>query len=148
MTTIIFDKDTNTVIAEVGHVNSLTKDELIGLAGGEIINDEDDPRFDQDGANVIVDGRRYWYDLIDIREAGRIYVTYTGGHDDVKGYFNNLRGFDANGVATDLNATIYHGDDAYPDETEDEDYPELKAEIIRQAEADGIDVARLRFQWN
>ena len=37
-------------------------DECIECLGGEIINDVNDPRWSDDGDNVIIDGVRYWYE--------------------------------------------------------------------------------------
>lgn len=46
--------------------HSMTLEEMIDLAGGEIINDMDDPRFDPDGANIIIDEKRYWFELLTV----------------------------------------------------------------------------------
>lgn len=56
----IINKATEEVI-ESGFPNSCTLDEAINMVG-YIINDENDPDFDWDGENVIINYQRYYYD--------------------------------------------------------------------------------------
>lgn len=55
-------KSTGDVIGEVLTNHTMTLDECIECIGGEIINDMDDPRWSDDGDNVIIGGKRYWYE--------------------------------------------------------------------------------------
>lgn len=57
---------TNTTICEIVSNHSMTLDEAIECAGGEIINDVSDERYSNDGDNVIVDGQRYYYEDLEI----------------------------------------------------------------------------------
>lgn len=57
--------NTGETIANIMANHSMTLDEAINLVG-EIINDADDPRFDSEDGNVIIDGNRYQYDDIDM----------------------------------------------------------------------------------
>lgn len=61
----IINTITNETVAEILTNHSMTLDEAINLVG-EIINDADDERFSEDGDNVIVDGKRYWWEDLDI----------------------------------------------------------------------------------
>ena len=61
----IINTVTNETVAEILTNHSMTLDEAINLVG-EIINDADDERFSEDGDNVIVDGKRYWWEDLDI----------------------------------------------------------------------------------
>lgn len=61
----LVDTNTNETIATINTNRSMTLDEAINLVG-EIINDADDPRFDAEDGNVIIDGNRYQYDGIDM----------------------------------------------------------------------------------
>lgn len=42
--------------------HTMTLEECIEGIGGEIISDMSDPRWSDDGDNVIIDGKRYWYE--------------------------------------------------------------------------------------
>ena len=54
-------------VGEVVTTQGLTLEEVIDLLGGEIINDENDDRFSNDGDNVIINGVRRWYEnLVEI----------------------------------------------------------------------------------
>lgn len=55
-------KTTGKVIGEVMTNHTMTLDECIECIGGDIINDMEDPRWSDDGDNVIIDGIRYWYE--------------------------------------------------------------------------------------
>lgn len=55
-------KSTGEVIGEVLTNHTMTLEECIECIGGEIINDANDPRWSDDGDNVIIDGKRYWYE--------------------------------------------------------------------------------------
>lgn len=55
-------KSTGKVIGEVMANHTMTLDECIEYIGGEIINNMDDPRWSDDGDNVIIAGARYWYE--------------------------------------------------------------------------------------
>lgn len=61
----IVDTNTNETVAEILGGNRMTLDEAINFVG-EIINDENDERFNDDGDNVIINGERYWYEDLDI----------------------------------------------------------------------------------
>ena len=61
----IINTITNEIVAEILTNHSMTLDEAINLVG-EIINDADDERFSEDGDNVIIDGKRYWWEDLDI----------------------------------------------------------------------------------
>lgn len=61
----IINTVTNETVAEILTNHSMTLDEAINLVG-EIINDADDERFSEDGDNVIIDGRRYWWEDLDM----------------------------------------------------------------------------------
>ena len=61
----IINTTTHETVAEILTNHSRTLDEAINLVG-EIINDADDERFSEDGDNVIVDGKRYWWEDLDI----------------------------------------------------------------------------------
>jgi hypothetical protein len=61
----IINTITNETVAEILTNHSMTLDEAINLVG-EIINDADDERFSEDGDNVIIDGKRYWWEDLDI----------------------------------------------------------------------------------
>lgn len=56
------NKSTGEVIGEVLTNHTMTLEEIISCLGGEIINDMDDPRWSDDGDNIIIDGKRYWYE--------------------------------------------------------------------------------------
>lgn len=62
----IINTITNETVAEILTNHSMTLDEAIRAAGGEIINDEDDERFSEDGDNVIIGGNRYWWEDLDM----------------------------------------------------------------------------------
>lgn len=61
----IINTITNETVAEILTNHSITLDEAINLVG-EIINDADDERFSEDGDNVIIDGKRYWWEDLDM----------------------------------------------------------------------------------
>lgn len=61
----IINTVTNETVAEILTNHSMTLDEAINLVG-EIINDADDERFSDDGDNVIIDGKRYWWEDLDM----------------------------------------------------------------------------------
>ena len=61
----IINTITNETVAEILTNQSMPLDEAINLVG-EIINDADDERFSEDGDNVIIDGRRYWWEDLDM----------------------------------------------------------------------------------
>jgi hypothetical protein len=61
----IINTTTNETIAEILTNHSMTIDEAILACGGEIINNAEDERFSQEGDNVIINGKRYWYEEID-----------------------------------------------------------------------------------
>lgn len=61
----IINTITNETVAEILTDHSMTLDEAINLVG-EIINDADDERFSEDGDNVIIDGKRYWWEDLDM----------------------------------------------------------------------------------
>ena len=61
----IVDTNTNETVAEILGGNRMTLDEAINFVG-EIINDENDERFSNDGDNVIINGERYWYEDLEI----------------------------------------------------------------------------------
>lgn len=61
----IINTVTNETVAEILTNHSMTLDEAINLVG-EIINDADDERFSEDGDNVIIDGKRYWWEDLDM----------------------------------------------------------------------------------
>lgn len=62
----IINKTTNEIISEICTNRSMTLDEAIYCAGGEIINDMDDERWSDDGDNVIIAGVRYWWEDLDL----------------------------------------------------------------------------------
>lgn len=53
-------KATSETIGEILTNHTMTLGECIECIGGEIINDMSDPRWSDDGDNVIIDGKRYW----------------------------------------------------------------------------------------
>ena len=57
--------NTGETIANIMANHSMTLDEAINLVG-EIINDADDPRFDSEDGNVVINGNRYRYDDINM----------------------------------------------------------------------------------
>ena len=61
----IINTITNETVAEILTNHSMTLDEAINLVG-EIINDSDDERFSEDGDNVIINGKRYWWEDLDM----------------------------------------------------------------------------------
>lgn len=61
----IINTVTNETVSEILTNHSMTLDEAINLVG-EIINDADDERFSDDGDNVIIDGKRYWWEDLDM----------------------------------------------------------------------------------
>ena len=61
----IINTITNETVAEILTNHSMTLDEAINLVG-EIINDADDKRFSEDGDNVIINGKRYWWEDLDM----------------------------------------------------------------------------------
>lgn len=58
----IKSKSTGEVIGEVLTNHTMTLEACIKCIGGEIINDMDDPRWSDEGNNVIINGNRYWYE--------------------------------------------------------------------------------------
>lgn len=62
----LIDTATNTTICEIVSNHSMTLDEAVECAGGEIINDVNDERYSDDGDNVIVDGQRYYYEDLEL----------------------------------------------------------------------------------
>lgn len=62
----IIDTATNEIICEICTNHGMTLDEAIYCAGGEIINNMDDDRWSDDGDNVIINGKRYWWETLDI----------------------------------------------------------------------------------
>lgn len=58
----LINKSTGKVIGTILTNRRMTIDECIECLGGEIINDVNDPRWSDDGDNVIIDGVRYWYE--------------------------------------------------------------------------------------
>jgi hypothetical protein len=61
----IINTVTNETVAEILTNRSMNLDEAINLVG-EIINDADDERFSEDGDNVIINGKRYWWEDLDM----------------------------------------------------------------------------------
>ena len=61
----LIDTATNTTICEIVSNHSMTLDEAIECAGGEIINDANDERWSPE-ENVIIDGVYYCYDMLDL----------------------------------------------------------------------------------
>jgi hypothetical protein len=61
----IINTTTHETVAEILTNRSMTLDEAINLVG-EIINDADDERFSEDGDNVIINGKRYWWEDLDM----------------------------------------------------------------------------------
>lgn len=61
----LIDTATGTTIREIVSNHSMTLDEAIYCAGGEIINNANDKRYSEDGDNVIIEGKRYYYDDIE-----------------------------------------------------------------------------------
>lgn len=62
----LIDTATNEIIREICTNHGMTLDEAIYCAGGEIINNMDDDRWSDDGDNVIIDGKRYWWEELDL----------------------------------------------------------------------------------
>lgn len=62
----IVNINTKEIIAEVLTNHSMTTEEAIDAVGGEIINDSADERYSEDGDNVIINGKRYWLEDLDI----------------------------------------------------------------------------------
>lgn len=58
----IKEKSTGEIVGEILANHTMTLDECIECIGGEIISDMNDPRWSDDGDNVIINGKRYWYD--------------------------------------------------------------------------------------
>ena len=58
----IKSKSAGEIIGEILTNHTMTLDECIECVGGEIINNINDPRWSDDGDNVIIDGKRYWYE--------------------------------------------------------------------------------------
>ena len=56
------NKATGEIIGKILTNHTMTLDECIENLGGEVINDMGDPRWSDDGDNVIIDGKRYWYE--------------------------------------------------------------------------------------
>ena len=61
----LIDTSTGERIGEFISNYSMTLDDVIDLFGC-IINNMNDPLWHDDGDNVIIDGRRYWYEDLDI----------------------------------------------------------------------------------
>ena len=61
----IINTVTNETLTEIMTNHSMSLDEALDLVG-EIITSAYDPRWSDDGDNVIIDGVRYWYDDLDI----------------------------------------------------------------------------------
>ena len=57
----IINTTTNEIVATIIGGRNLTLDEAINLVG-EIINDTNDERWSDDGDNVIINDKRYWYE--------------------------------------------------------------------------------------
>ena len=62
----IINTATHETVAEILTNHGMTLDEAIDACGGEIINDMSDERWSDDGDNVIIDGKRYWWEDLDI----------------------------------------------------------------------------------
>ena len=62
----IINTVTNETVAEIVTNHSMTLNEAVECVGGEIINNMDNERWSDDGDNVIIDGKRYWYDELDM----------------------------------------------------------------------------------
>lgn len=62
--TLPAEGDNLEVVGTINCFGGLTTEEAIELLGGEIINDENDDRFSSDGDNVIINGKRYWYECL------------------------------------------------------------------------------------
>lgn len=62
----LIDTATGTTICEIVSNHGMTLDEAIYCAGGEIINNASDERYSDDGDNVIIEGKRYYYDDIEL----------------------------------------------------------------------------------
>lgn len=60
----IINITTNETVATILGGNNMTLDEAIEFVG-EIINDTNDERWSDDGDNVIIKGKRYWYGDLD-----------------------------------------------------------------------------------
>ncbi len=58
----LINKTTGEVIGTIITNHTMTIDECIEALGGEIVDDEHDPRFSDNGDNIIIDGVRYWYE--------------------------------------------------------------------------------------
>lgn len=61
----LINKATGEVIGTILTNHTMSVDECIECLGGEIINDMEDPRWSNDGDNVIIDGKRYWYENLE-----------------------------------------------------------------------------------
>lgn len=67
MTIKITNKVTGEIVGEFVCNKTLTLKECIELLDGEIIEDMDDPRWmDDPDCNVIIDGKRYQYDDLEV----------------------------------------------------------------------------------
>ena len=62
MTLTVKSHATGEILGEVIGNHTMTLEECIECIGGEIINDMSDPRWSDDGDNVIIGGVRYWYE--------------------------------------------------------------------------------------
>lgn len=60
--TDVKSKITGEIIGSVSTTLRRTTDQLIELLGGEIISDMNAPLWSDDGDNVIIGGKRYWYE--------------------------------------------------------------------------------------
>ena len=56
---------TGEVLGSISANHSMTHDECIEFVGGEIVRSEYDPRYRQEGDNVILNGARHFYEDID-----------------------------------------------------------------------------------
>ena len=62
----LIDTATGTTIREIVSNHGMTLDEAIYCAGGEIVNNASDKHYSDDGDNVIIEGKRYYYDDIEL----------------------------------------------------------------------------------
>jgi len=60
----IIDRSTGEVVAEIVTNHNMGLDTAIDLAGGICINDSEDPLWSDDEGNVIIDGKRYYWESL------------------------------------------------------------------------------------
>lgn len=65
---VVIDLVSGHVLGSVDSSHRMTDDEILDFIGFECLTDASDPRYSDDYDNCLFDGKRYFYEQLDIRQ--------------------------------------------------------------------------------